>query len=648
VHDTGEEDGLLYLVMFLARDGTLKNQLRSSRPPPWAARRVLQLAQQILPALDAAHQKGIIHRDIKPDNILLHGDRSFLSDFGIAKLMQGDPGLTAVGMFVGTPEYAAPEQVLGLPPDGRSDLYAFGVVLYELLVGHVPYQGDTPLSVAVQHVQASLPSPAEANPALADPIADVVVTALAKAPDQRYPTGDAMVVALEAAVREAEDGASEVGRMPDATLEAVEPHDSHQDEVDHDHGERPGLQGRGNSRPLVVVSSDPGSHRIWPIIATQMAFAAVLQLRPRATAAPPKLTTGAGVMGVHGTGHRLQSAVPRLATAIVRVRALSGRGVPKLAAAEQERAASAATVAFPLRPRVGDRSLAVVAVLGTLVAAVVLSAYLAGRAAIPEATQDTGPAAAAQTSRPVVEATVVPEPTSGVVLNTVQAALPTSIPTSTPTPSAELEIEAAQAALGRGRFEEAISILTVLRQRDSTNATATDELVRAHLSYGAALLEANDYDGSESQYDAVLQLNPGQPDAMNGEQQVLLARDWDRMNANWSSDAATALSAAEEIYRLDSGYRDIGEKLYALLIARSDNLQDAGNHEEALSTLLEALTVSPSNGAAQERLAQYTPTARPTLPPATATLRPAQRVAVPTPPPRQPPASVPTPRPLVP
>ncbi|MBV8717490.1 MAG: serine/threonine protein kinase, partial [Chloroflexi bacterium] len=226
VYDTGEEGDLLYLVMFLVRDGTLKNRLRSTDPPPWAPRRVLQLASQILPALDVAHSQGIVHRDIKPDNILLHGDRAFLSDFGIAKLLMGDPGLTVIGTFVGTPEYAAPEQVLALPLDGRSDLYAFGVVLYELLVGHVPYQGDTPMGVALQHVQATLTPPTQANPDLAELLARVLVNALAKERDRRYPTGAALVAALEEAVRETE--ALEAGGLvTHATPTVVEPTSGH-------------------------------------------------------------------------------------------------------------------------------------------------------------------------------------------------------------------------------------------------------------------------------------------------------------------------------------------------------------------------------------------------------------------------------------
>src|SRR5882762_5862319 len=203
VYDSGEEDGLLYLVMHLVRDGTLKDRL-VRHPAPWAPHRVLQLAQQVLSALDAAHQQGIIHRDIKPDNILLNGERALLADFGIAKLMQGDPGLTVVGTFMGTPDYAAPEQVLALPLDGRSDLYAFGVVLYELLTGRVPYRADTPMGVALQHVQGMLPAPWEMNPNLPLPIARVLVRALAREREQRYASGPELAEALEQALEEAE------------------------------------------------------------------------------------------------------------------------------------------------------------------------------------------------------------------------------------------------------------------------------------------------------------------------------------------------------------------------------------------------------------------------------------------------------------
>src|SRR5438132_3838057 len=222
VYDTGEDDGLLYLVMLLVRGGTLKDRLHLE-PPPWPARQVLKLAQQVLTALDAAHQQGIIHRDIKPDNILLHGDRALLADFGIAKLMQGDPGLTVVGTFMGTPDYAAPEQVLALPLDGRSDLYAFGVVLYELLVGRVPYRADTPMGVALQHVQGPLPPPLANNPDLPPQVAQVLVKALARERDDRYASGPEFAEALERAIAAADGGVARATTVVDAPLPYVHP-----------------------------------------------------------------------------------------------------------------------------------------------------------------------------------------------------------------------------------------------------------------------------------------------------------------------------------------------------------------------------------------------------------------------------------------
>ena len=118
----------------------------------------------MLSALDYAHGEGIIHRDLKPSNILLHGGQAFLADFGVAKLVQQDLGLTRPGMLMGTPDYMAPEQVLSKPLNGQADLYAFGVVLYEMLTGRVPFRGETPMAVALQHVQAPLPPPRQENP----------------------------------------------------------------------------------------------------------------------------------------------------------------------------------------------------------------------------------------------------------------------------------------------------------------------------------------------------------------------------------------------------------------------------------------------------------------------------------------------------
>src|SRR5260370_439087 len=201
--------------MLLVRGGTLKDRLQVE-PPPWPVRRVLKMAQQVLAALDAAHQQGIIHRDIKPDNILMHGDRALLADFGIAKLMEGDPGLTVMGTFMGPPDYAAPEQVLALPLDGRSDLYAFGVVLYELLTGRVPYRADTPMAAALQHVQGMLPAPWDMNPNLPLPIAQVLVRALARAREQRYASGPERAAALEKALQEV-SGPARAVRSPIST-----------------------------------------------------------------------------------------------------------------------------------------------------------------------------------------------------------------------------------------------------------------------------------------------------------------------------------------------------------------------------------------------------------------------------------------------
>jgi serine/threonine protein kinase len=237
VYGFGQERGLLYLVMRLVRGGSLKDRLRGEGPQRhgWPAREALELARQALPSLDHAHRQGVVHRDLKPDNILLEpsddfssGYRAFLTDFGIARLVQGDDvelGLTQTGDALGTPTYMAPEQVLEQDVDGRADLYAFGVVLYELLVGQVPFRGQTAVGVAMQHVNQPVPPPRELNTRLSPAVERVLLRALAKERNERFGSGAAMLAALTEAVEESVPAAAAPKRsvLPIAPSPAVVP-----------------------------------------------------------------------------------------------------------------------------------------------------------------------------------------------------------------------------------------------------------------------------------------------------------------------------------------------------------------------------------------------------------------------------------------
>jgi branched-chain amino acid transport system substrate-binding protein len=216
VFDFGEDNGRFYLVMRLVRGGSLGARLRAARdatrsPVIWLPDAALFLARQMLAALDAAHAQGIVHRDVKPDNMLIDPEpapsesyRAFLADFGIAKLIQTDASLTQTGAMMGTPSYMAPEQVMGQAIDGRTDLYSFGVVLFELLTGRVPYTGTTPMSIAVQHVQTPLPRPRDLAPGMPQAMDALLLQALAKDPRERFATGAALVAAFERAISQSE------------------------------------------------------------------------------------------------------------------------------------------------------------------------------------------------------------------------------------------------------------------------------------------------------------------------------------------------------------------------------------------------------------------------------------------------------------
>ncbi|HEX5505348.1 MAG TPA: serine/threonine-protein kinase, partial [Thermomicrobiales bacterium] len=214
VYDVGEQDGEGYLVMQYVTGGTLRDRLRVPRGARvLAPAEAAALLAPVGAALDYAHRQGVLHRDVKPTNILLtEQDHPFLADFGLAKGFDQDgvSGLTATGMMIGTPEYMSPEQGQGGALDGRSDLYSLGVVLYEALTGRTPFRGETanetPVSIVVRHVTAPPPPPRALNPALSPAVEAVLLRALAKSPDERYPTAGALFAALREALAETAAG----------------------------------------------------------------------------------------------------------------------------------------------------------------------------------------------------------------------------------------------------------------------------------------------------------------------------------------------------------------------------------------------------------------------------------------------------------
>jgi YVTN family beta-propeller protein len=208
IYEAGEIDGVLYIAMRYVRGTDLKTLLNveGALPPE----RALAICAQAAAALDAAHAEGLVHRDVKPANILLApGPRAdspehvYLSDFGVTKRTSSGTGLTGTGQFIGTLDYAAPEQIEGRPLDARTDVYSLGCVLYECLTGHVPFPRDSDMAVLWAHMSQPPPKVTEGKPDLPAAIDEVVAKAMAKSPDDRYPTCGELVDAAREALSEA-------------------------------------------------------------------------------------------------------------------------------------------------------------------------------------------------------------------------------------------------------------------------------------------------------------------------------------------------------------------------------------------------------------------------------------------------------------
>ncbi len=199
VHDSGEADGLLYYVMPFVEGESLRDRIEREKQLPIDD--VLQLTQEVADALAYAHSQGVVHRDIKPENVLMYGGHAVLADFGIARAV-GDTGggrLTGTGVAVGTPMYMSPEQAAGEDVDSRSDTYALGCLVYEMLVGQPPFTGATMSAVVQQHIAAPPPSASIVRMTVNKGMSDAIVKSLAKAPADRYASPLEFAAALKQA-----------------------------------------------------------------------------------------------------------------------------------------------------------------------------------------------------------------------------------------------------------------------------------------------------------------------------------------------------------------------------------------------------------------------------------------------------------------
>jgi serine/threonine-protein kinase len=216
--DFGElEDGVLFMALELVEGRSLEQVLRGDPIDPT---RAVAWVKQICTALEAAHGAAIVHRDLKPGNVIIERtsegvERARVLDFGMAKVLRGDPTdslnlLTEQNMVFGTPEYMAPEQARGDEVDGRCDVYASGVILYEMLVGSTPFRGPTPVAVMTAHLAEAPTPPSRRLPRapLSPALEAVVLHALAKNPKDRYPSARALAQALDRALLSPGDVAS--------------------------------------------------------------------------------------------------------------------------------------------------------------------------------------------------------------------------------------------------------------------------------------------------------------------------------------------------------------------------------------------------------------------------------------------------------
>ena len=198
VFAAGVEDHTLYLAMRYVRGSDLASEVAGGGLPP---ERAVEICTQVGRALSSAHQRGLVHRDVKPGNVLLDEEgHAYLMDFGLIRRTDVRGGPTRTGQFMGSVAYCAPEQIRGDPIDGRADLYSLGCVLFECLTGRPPFYRENEVAVMYAHLEEPAPRPSDHVPGVPRGLDDVVATAMAKRPEDRFRTAEEMVAAMRAAM----------------------------------------------------------------------------------------------------------------------------------------------------------------------------------------------------------------------------------------------------------------------------------------------------------------------------------------------------------------------------------------------------------------------------------------------------------------